>query len=136
VILDASVVLKAYLPEDGAESAYALLVRPDVASTSVLITEFGHVLSKRTRGHIVAVEGARRIWSAFRAAPIRIVDDATSADAALELSLHLHAGFYDCLYLALAVAEDDVLVTADERFAAAVRTRSPLGRRIALLGEP
>lgn len=134
MIVDASVVLKAFLPEDDAEDAFAVLQEPGLSSVSFLVVEFGHVLTKRVRGRLVSVEAARRIWAEFREAPIRLVEGAAHADAALQLAVSLHSTYYDCLYLALALAEDDTLVTADRRFFAAVQASPDLASRVKRLG--
>jgi predicted nucleic acid-binding protein len=54
---------------------------------------------------------------------------------AFALALDLGHPIYDCIYLAAAVASDRILVTADERFAAKVRTSVGSAERIKLLAD-
>jgi predicted nucleic acid-binding protein len=49
----------------------------------------------------------------------RVVPSVQLHREALSLAIALNHPAYDCFYLALAIAEDDVLITADRRFHAA-----------------
>jgi predicted nucleic acid-binding protein len=62
---------------------------------------------------------------------IRIVPSRAHAARAAELAERLHHPIYDCLYLALAEAEGDVLLTADAAFERKIR--APLRKRVRLM---
>ncbi len=62
---------------------------------------------------------------------IRIVPSRAHAARAAELAERLDHPIYDCLYLALAEAEGDVLLTADAAFERKVR--APLRKRVRLM---
>jgi predicted nucleic acid-binding protein len=51
---------------------------------------------------------------------VEIVPSMPLLHAALELATALDRSVYDCVYLALALATDSMLITADERFRAAI----------------
>ena len=135
MILDASVVLKWVVNESDSPKARVLAGRPDGAAPTILHVEAGYVLTKMVRQRAISVSEARAAWIELSAANIRLVDDESLLRPALELSLRLSANYYDCLYLALAVVENDALVTADGRFARAVRAAPDLRDRILTLAE-
>lgn len=58
---------------------------------------------------------------------VEILEDRTGTLAvrALELALALDHAIHDCMYLALAEAEDDVLITADDAFRRKVERTEP-----------
>jgi predicted nucleic acid-binding protein len=116
VILDSSVILRAQLNEPGAARAESLLSRTDLAAPACLLIETAHVLTKLTRTRVLDARLARAAMRIIAQLSIRLVPVEQLHDTAFELSLALHAGFYDCLYLALAIEADDTLVTCDERF--------------------
>jgi len=63
---------------------------------------------------------------------IRIIPSRNHAARAAELADELDHPVYDCLYLALAEAEADVLITADARLVARIKDRS-LRKRVRIL---
>jgi predicted nucleic acid-binding protein len=135
MILDASVVLKWIINESDSTEALVLAGRPDGAAPTTLNVEAGYVLTKMVRQRLITAGEARAAWIELSAAGLRLVGDDGLLRSALELSLRLSANYYDCLYLALAVIENDVLVTADERFVRAVRAAPDLHDRILTLAE-
>ena len=137
MIVDASVALKWLLREPDSPKALDLLGRDDLCAPAVLRFEIGYALTKRVRRRELSAAEAALLWRELDDGPLRLIGDSSVADSAFELSISLRAGFYDCAYLALAIAEDDVLVTADEGFAGAVRSAldPSLERRVRLLAE-
>ena len=63
---------------------------------------------------------------------IRIVPSRPLAARAAEMAEHLDHPVYDCLYLALAEVETDVLLTADSRLARKIKDRD-LRKRVRLI---
>ena len=113
-VVDASAAAKWLAPE--AESAQAeALLEHDLFVPDLVFPEVANILSKKqSRGEIdeaVAVAAAR--W--LQHLPWRVVPSATLMPAALALSVRLRHPACDCFYLALAVAQDSAVVTADRR---------------------
>lgn len=121
LIPDASVAVKWYLP-DGLEAdaplaqeflrrAAGMLSAPDFLRLEV----GGALLKRMRRGHV----DMGRVVFAFRDLPECVeLQPLTEAlmFSALEFGEALRHHPHDCLYLAQAVAEDGLVVTADEKF--------------------
>jgi predicted nucleic acid-binding protein len=135
LVVDASVAVKWYVPEIGSTQASMLLqsaarlVAPDL-----LIAEFGNILWKKVRRDELTAEEAHDIVDAFVTVPPVVIRPSTSLlRGALEIANGLQRPVYDALYLALAVAENCTLVTADDALVRAIR-RTVLQRFIQSLG--
>ncbi len=137
MIIDASVGVKWLLREPDRDLALALLEREEVAAPDLIRLEIGHVLGKRLRRGEISPLFAAEVWRNLGETPVRLEPFAEHLERAFALSLQTGTALCDCVYLALAEAEDEILVTADERFARAVRQASDpdLVGRIRLLGE-
>ena len=72
---------------------------------------------------------AAEILDAFVAVPLEIRPSTVLVAPAFDIAAELGRTVYDSLYLALAVAEDCVLVTADAEFHAAVAA-SPMAGHV------
>lgn len=134
VVLDASVVMKWLLPpadEDLVPEALDLLrlyvqekirfVVPDI-----FWAEFGNIAWKAARLGRWTADEAR---SAIRDVADRNFPTVPSKDllvAAFTLANGFNRSVYDCLYVALAVATDGEMVTADEKLANVLATRLPV----------
>ena len=121
MIIDASVALKWVIPEPDSAAADALVPRGDLRAPAILPIEVTYVLSKRVRRRDMDGRKAQQAWDEFNRAPLLIAERSTGIDKAFSVSLLLGASLYDCLYLVMAQDEGDVMVTADQRFARAVR---------------
>jgi predicted nucleic acid-binding protein len=130
VVVDASVVAKWFVPEIHSEAA-ARWLDPDIAlyAPDLIGPEFGNILWKKARRHEIVREEADAIMSAFVGLPLEIRPSIVLLPSALELAIELDRTVYDSLYLALAVAEECTLVTADARFHATL-VASPLAAHV------
>jgi predicted nucleic acid-binding protein len=137
VIVDASIALKWLTREPDSPAALRLLSREDLAAPSILRVEIGNVLTKRAQQGLISAQFAANAWRELRNFSVQLAPIGLELDLAFVLATVLRASFYDCNYLALAVAEGDVLVTADERFVRAVRTSADpqINSRIRTLAE-
>ncbi len=121
LVVDSSVAVKWYLPENGSERAASLLeagIR--LLAPDLLIPEVGNVLWKRRRE--MPVEEMEAIAIALTTAcPVSLCSSSALLEGALSLALAYDRSVYDSLYLALALSEDCPLVTADERFSNALQ---------------
>jgi len=120
VVLDASVAVKWVLDEPGSDKARALssavLEAPDF-----LIVECANILWKKVLVGDLSLEGAMIRLDLLSRAPIALNSTGDLLEPALRLAARLKHPVYDCIYLALAVRREVPLVTADRRFAAAIR---------------
>ncbi len=136
LIVDASVAVKWFLNEPGTAQALAIeeLYRNealDVLAPSLIVPEVQNVFWKRVRrGEMSACQAQRCADQFLLECPI-LVDSAPVHRSALELALAHGHPVYDCLYLALALDCRCDLVTADERFFAAMRRAYPCLRLLA-----
>lgn len=127
LVIDASVALKWVVEEDGSDAAVALLGR-NLAAPDLLVTETANALWRRVRrGELTAEEALRRVDELGRA-PLELVASEELIGSAVRLAIELGHPVYDCLYLALAIARDCPVVTADARFAAALGGHREAGR--------
>jgi predicted nucleic acid-binding protein len=135
VIIDASVATKWFLPEEGSDVALSLVATERLRAPPLLLAEVGDALWKKLRRGELHEQFDLLARHADLDQIVEIVEDAASALAtrALELALMLDHAIYDCVYLALAEADDDVLVTSDDAFRLKVE-RTSLARFIRALG--
>lgn len=119
IVVDASVAVKWYVPEEGSDEASSILVEDvERLAPDLLASEFGNVLWKKVgRGELTSGE-ATEICDAFlTSSPVRLVPSASYLGPALEIALRWGCTVYDALYLAVALGEDCGLATADARLA-------------------
>jgi predicted nucleic acid-binding protein len=128
LVIDASVVVKWLLDESGREEALRLQDAYqdgalDLIAPELLASEIGHVLWKKyTRGELTP-EAVNRLYYGFlRDSPV-LVDSPKNHARAVALAVEHRRSVYDCQYLALAEDEGCDLITADERFYNAMRSR-------------
>jgi predicted nucleic acid-binding protein len=133
-VIDASVLVKLFLPEAGSESATVLLesagierrrVVPDLAPV-----ECANVLRTSVRRGILSAAVAQQSVADLRRLPVDVWPSDELLEPAFDLALSYNITVYDAVYIALAVAIDLPLITADE---ALVRKLSNLGERVRLL---
>jgi predicted nucleic acid-binding protein len=136
-VVDASVAVKWFVPEALSDEAVSLLDSPrELLAPDLLYPEAGNILWKKVgRGEIEARD-ARDILAALVRVPLSVVPSSTLVEAALEITLVHGRTVYDGLYVALAVARDAVLVTADGRLVEALREGPLAGHVRALEGRP
>ncbi len=116
-VIDASVIVKWFVPETHAESALRLKPAGAHLHAPTFVTlEVGNVLlKKRHRGELTDRD-AEDIWQAFRLAPVRRHADNPLVLAAFDLAHLTRQTLYDSLYLALALKLDVPFLTADRKF--------------------
>ena len=123
VVVDASVAAKWFVPEVHSAAA-ARILDAEVAlyAPDLIGPEFGNIVWKKVRREELLREEAADIIGAFAMVPLEIRSSALLLPAAFELAIELDRTVYDSLYLALAVAEDCALITADAKFHATIAT--------------
>lgn len=135
MIVDASVAVKWFVAEAGSDDAVEIVAQHDLRAPPLLMTEVGNALWKKLRRGELSEPLDVLARHADIAQVVEIVDGNSNdlAVRALELALMLDHPIYDCVYLALAELEDDVLATADDAFRRKVQ-RSDLARHVIALG--
>jgi predicted nucleic acid-binding protein len=133
-VVDASVVAKWLLPasnESLLDQANHLLERYvarnlQVLAPDLLGAEIGNVLWKAVQRKRISPANAEKSFRRFADLSIPVVPCAELQFQALEVSLTSDRSFYDCLYIALALATHTQMVTADERLVNAIGSRFPV----------
>lgn len=133
LIVDASVAVKWYLPEDDSPEAERILFVGDtLVAPELVLAEVGNAVWKRILKNEVAGEEATQIIDRAASAFGLLVPLLEIAHAAMDLSVALKHPIYDCFYLALAAREGSPLVTADRRLPALGES---IGVKVALLSD-
>lgn len=130
LVVDASVVVKWFLPEALTEAALRVagrdyeFVAPDLLGAEVISA----LWKRQRRGELDGAEAAA-IVEDFRRIAIVTLPLTPLLPSAFAIAAAAGHSPYDCLYLALAEREDCRLVTADRRFYDAFAD-GPLGHRM------
>jgi predicted nucleic acid-binding protein len=134
-VVDSSVALKWFVPEEHSDSAARLLDGGvDLLAPDLLFAEIGNVLWKKARRGEIDGGQAQAVLLALEAVPLDVVPSQDLAGGALRIALETSRTVYDALYVALAVAGGCPLVTADERLANGLST-GPYGPSVRWLGD-
>ncbi|HBA38879.1 MAG TPA: PIN domain nuclease [Deltaproteobacteria bacterium] len=116
LVVDASVAIKWFLPEIHGEAALRLLEGQYALRVPDLIfSEFGNVLWKRFRKGQISRKEAIVTTEALLALPLQVESSQSLIPAALEIACSAHRTVYDSLYLAVAIAHQCRVVTADSK---------------------
>lgn len=130
VVVDASVAAKWFIPEAHSDEASRLLeLEAGLFAPDLIGPEFSNIIWKKLRRAEITRPEADEIMKAFATLPLEIQPSAALLPAAFEIAAQLDRSVYDSLYLALAVAEKSILVTADSRLYGVV-SESPLANHI------
>ena len=132
LVVDASVVVKWYVPEVDSEVAGAIL-RGDaeLLAPELLLAEMGNLLWKKVRrGELEVDEGEAIIDEFLASAPVDCLPHAPYLAAAYGISTRLGCTVYDALYISVALTEQATVTTADARL---VERASGTGLRAAVV---
>lgn len=115
MIIDASIAVKWLTNEEGADVARALIGQGELRVPSLFHVEVANAIWKKAlRGEVVPDEILPNLASLSDL--VMTIDDTQLVGRAVEIGLALSHPVYDSIYLALAEATDDVIVTDDRRF--------------------
>jgi len=134
VVVDASVVIKWFVPEAGSDAASRLLASEDrLEAPDLLFAEIANAIWKKVlRGQLTRAESQLLISDIEKIAvgttPCRAL--ATDAHA---IALITSRSVYDSMYVALALRLGTRVITADERFFHALQSFPDLAESIELL---
>jgi predicted nucleic acid-binding protein len=134
LVVDASVAVKWYVPENGSAEAIALLSSGSrLIAPDLLITEIGNILWKKVgRGALSPVDAEGQLQAFLDGAPVVLYSSSTLVQQALRTAMAFGRTVYDSLYIALALAEGCRLVTADERLVNSLQGTPLAGSIVAL----
>ena len=129
-VVDASVVAGAFFPDKHADACRSLLSSGrELHAPDLVYAETANVIWKRRRrGEIDEQEAAGLLTDILRL-PLRTTASGSLVETALALALRTDRTVYDCLYLALALQEEAVMVSCDKRLANALSGGIDLGNR-------
>lgn len=118
--IDASVALKWVVPEHGSQEASDLVANEVLVAPDLLLIECANALWAMACRKQLTPANAEAALAAIEATPIRVVPSRAHVTTAQAIAFELDQPAYDCLYLATALAERAILVTADAAFVRAV----------------
>jgi predicted nucleic acid-binding protein len=130
IVVDASVVVKWFVPEPGEAAAGAMLKESrELLAPALARIEVAAALIKKAQRNELPREActtALQLWRRMLGADrLILVPDELDLPTACTLALDLGHPLPDCLYLAVALRLDAPLVTADQRFVRRVGERFP-----------
>lgn len=112
-MVDASVAVKWIAQENESELSDTLLSRTDLIAPDFMLVEVANALRRKVYEGDVSAEQAKAGLKFIRdKVALRPLDPAI-LDRGLDLSVDMYHPVYDCIYLALAEAENAMLVTYD-----------------------
>ena len=117
LVVDASVVIKWVVEEDGTAEALALR-RQKLIAPDLIVAECANILWKKVRRTELSAEEAGIASRLLANADLDLRPTRSLMNTALEIAIQLDHPAYDCLYLALAEQNDAEFVTADSRLVA------------------
>src|SRR3989339_270423 len=122
LVIDASVAVKWFIPEAGSIAAVKLLDdRKQLIAPDLIYPEVGNIFWKLCGRRLLTDDEAFEIANSFLALPLEIYNSRILLAGALEIAAATGRTVYDSLYLALAVENDCVMVTADKQLANALK---------------
>jgi predicted nucleic acid-binding protein len=114
-VVDASIAVKWVVEERGTAAALALRGRGTLIAPELIVAECANILWKKTQRSEVSKEQALFAARLLQHADMELVPTRMLLASATEIAIDLHHPAYDAIYLALAVARECRLVTADDR---------------------
>ena len=134
-VVDASVAVKWFLPEVHDPEALRLLSDDtELLAPDLVVSEVGNILWKRVRAGDVSETEGEAVLQAFGRLRLAITPSASLILPAFAIACQTQRTVYDSQYLALALRESALLVTADEKFCNAL-AGTPLARSVLWIGD-
>ena len=135
LVIDASVVIKWFLPEPYSINAIRLLdAGHELVAPDLIFSECGNVLWKKWLRQELEPDVIPILLRDLFRMNVRIVPTFTLTDEASRIAVTWRRSFYDSTYLALAVACNGRMITADEKLCNALKD-TPVAERVIFLGD-
>lgn len=125
LVVDASVVIKWVIPENGSTDALALLEGYRLTAPDLLVAECANILWKKVRRGEVTGTQAEVAARLLEQAAIELMPMRGLMSSATDMAVRGAHPAYDCIYLSLAAANGWTFVTADETLARKFRHMPP-----------
>jgi predicted nucleic acid-binding protein len=130
-VVDASLVIKWFVPEIHSEAARQWLDAPhDYVAPDLLFPEVGNVVWKKVRRKELEEAEAKQLVMDLAQVAVETVGTRSLLQDALAVAMTTGITVYDAMYLTLAVRLETEVVTGDERFADRVTGYPLLARHV------
>ncbi len=125
LVIDASVIIKAYVPEILSDKAAEVMARVAdgellLSAPDLLYPEIGNILWKKHRLHELTLAEVNEIVDAMSALPIKIEASLPIFPLAVPLAIKCGITAYDAMYVTVATIYETKLLTADRRLVEAL----------------
>lgn len=135
IVVDASVAIKFVVEEPDSDRALELVGNSEpLTAPDWMLAEAASSIARKVNSEGLDPVKAQRSLALLPEFFTRLHPTLELLESGFSLALRLQHPFYDCLYLALAVAEDAPLVTADRKFVS-LCAAAGLRERVRLFGE-
>jgi predicted nucleic acid-binding protein len=121
LVIDASIAVKWVIEETGTEAALSLRRRAKLIAPELLVAECANILWKKVRRKELSRDEAHLGARLLQSADLELLPTRSLLEAAVLIAIELDHPAYDCVYVALAAANDCRFVSADERLLRKVR---------------
>jgi len=133
-VVDASVVVKWFLPEIHSDAARRLLTLPhEYVAPDLLFAETANTIWKKIRRHELKAEEGQQLVADIGRIAVETVSCRALAEDAHALANATGQTVYDSMYVALAVRLNTRSITADDRLEAALRRMPAVAPHIQLV---
>jgi len=133
-VVDASVVVKWFVPEIHSDAARRLLKLPhEYVAPDLLFAETANTIWKKIRRKELTVEDGRQLVADMGRIAVETVSCRALAEDAHALADATGRTVYDAMYVALAVRLNTRSITADGRLEAALKNMPAVARHIQLI---
>jgi predicted nucleic acid-binding protein len=120
-VVDASVAVKFLTSEAGSAQAFAYIDSPEaLIAPDLIVPEVANALWKKVKQSELLEIHAQRSIDDLPEFFVSLESTVALMRDAFRLSFQLRHAVYDCVYLALAIRESAILVTADRKFMNAI----------------
>lgn len=139
IVVDANVVIKAYIPEDLSDRAESLLAKTEkkevsLAAPDLIYPETGNILWKKCRLKELTASEVEEISNEILRLPLNVVPSKSILQLAIDFAVAYNITVYDALYLSVAKIYETKLITADKRLVDKLG-KTKLSENIEWLGE-
>jgi predicted nucleic acid-binding protein len=116
LVIDASIAVKWVVEETGTADALSLRRQARLIAPDLLLAECANILWKKVRRDELSKDEALLAARLLQGADIELLPTRSLLEAATSIAIGLDHPAYDCVYVALAAANNCRFVTADQRF--------------------
>ena len=122
LVVDASVLIKFYVPEvlfDRAERLLAKVEKGDIelSAPDLIYPEVGNMLWKKQRLKEITHSEAEEITDAILSLPLKIEASRPILPLAIDIAIACGITVYDAIYVSLAKVYETTMITADRKLA-------------------